>query len=277
MSSFLRFAVVALPTCAFALALPISAQSAAQRALWAEPEILQINGNSSKLQDDQTRTGINRPSRGVMLLQGYSNFRASAVLIQQLHDRLEAETMACHFCTPKQEELSELLRQEMMLLINNRAVSDGIGATGHSGMEAFLGADTDNRWTNRERATGEAAKRIDLLCQRTAPLSSSNSGVPGAREAHFACEKRTAGGPYALAESHDRVWSDCFKKHDWVQTPSARTSYEVCMQQDPFVSVCTDLQKSFPDQKCPPVRVTATDVEPLRTYRDRWQQTSRQN
>ncbi len=244
-----------------------SGRTAAQKALEAEPEFQQINGINRDYHDKNALPN-NDPSKPGALhtaVQGTVNLRTERALLDKLEARLESQARECNYCASKQEELSELIRQRMEL---QSMASGAFAASGTDSQSAqFLGkmmgvTPDETRWQNKNLALQEAENAISGHCDRLAAAGSAPAN----------CRNATGGGAFKLEGAHENAWRDCFEKNNWVKTPSARGAYESCMDaSDPLTKLCNGEKKGNrnPDY-CPRFTVTASDVNALEFYNDRW-------
>jgi hypothetical protein len=153
---------------------------------------------------------------------GAVDIRQMNSLMDQLEHRLDVEARQCHFCSDKQEELSELIRERMAL------VSSSAQALGHDRAPLIMRVmgvtpTEPTRWSD-----------VQIALREPADAWRSHCGHPGTPD------KFCAGGNRVLhlAEEHEKAWADCFNKNDWVETGSKRRAYEACMSAtDPIVQM----------------------------------------
>src|SRR5262249_28766766 len=129
--------------------------------------------------------------------------RRMSALFDQLEERLNREARACGFCSDKQEELSELIRQRMALV--------GVGTQGIGGDRAGfvmkvmgLTPTEDTRWTNIQIAFHESAEAVRAHCAK--------AGAAAAKDPYCAGD-----GMLKMAGDHERAWAACFNQNNWVE------------------------------------------------------------
>ena len=271
---FLSVESMRLPLVLLFLALfsspAIQAQTPAQKALNAEPEVQQIREMTKDLNERQNLPDddVRKPSVLMTSVQSLASLKTYQALLDRLEARLESEAQACNYCAAKQEELSELIRQRQHL--QNYFYDALMGVTGGDasamrGLSKLLSVvPIETRWQNRDIALREAQRVIDGHCQR---LNAAGSNLAD-------CQATTEGGAFKLAAAHENAWADCFQKHNWVKTPSERLAYEACMNAtDPLTKLCNDERKVATNpQYYPRFTVTAFDLDMLQfyNYNDRW-------
>ena len=232
----------------------VFAQTAAQRALDNEPEARQIQSISQSMQqpavdplDPQRRQGpISRAVDQTAAL------RRMNALLDQLEERLSRETRACGFCSDKQEELSELIRQRMDLVSTSR---DAIGhdRAGFAMKVTGLTPSGDTRWTDIQIALRDSAETVRAHCAKSRT------------------DKYCAGdGMRRMAADHERAWAACFNQNNWVEEASKRRAYEACMSTtDPLTQMCSQDHPGSP-MACPYSDVSYMDVNELHFWHDRF-------
>jgi hypothetical protein len=236
--------------------LPLLAQTAAQQALNAEPEVKKIEALDADLRRQQglPNDDINKPSLAGMAVNSAASLRQMSDLLDSLEDRLNGETRECNFCAAKQDELSELIRQRMA------TQSMGANALGSRAgfMMSLVGMTPEApRWTNIGLARSEASSALKEHCAR----------FHGPQEEY--CNRD---GDTRLAGEHENAWAKCFNTHNWVEQSSERRAYETCMSAtDAFTKLCErDRLASPPLTSCPYFTVAYSDVNHLHFYHDRW-------
>ena len=247
----------------------IHAQTPAQKALNAEPEmqqIIEMKKESDERQNPQD-DGVRRPSA----IQDFVSLKGGQALLDRLEARLESQAQACNYCASKQDELSELIRQRLYLqnMTEDTLTRFGYDPSVAGGVAKLLGfVPTETRWQNRDIALREAKNAIAGHCNR---LNAAGSKIPN-------CQATTEGGAFKLEGAHENAWANCFEKHNWVKTSSERLAYEACMNaNDPLTKLCNEERKAAPNaQYCPRFTVIASDVNQLKDYRDRWIATTAQ-
>ena len=150
-------------------AFAVLAQTAAQRALDNEPEARQIQSISQAVQTPATNPLDPRQRQGPVAaaVDDAAAIRQMNALFDQLEARLNREARACGFCSDKQEELSELIRQRMQLVSTSR------DAIGHDRAELAmrvmgLTPSEDTRWSNVQIAFHESAEAVRAHCAKPA-------------------------------------------------------------------------------------------------------------
>jgi hypothetical protein len=180
--------------------------------------------------------------------------RRMNALLDQLEARLSRETRACGFCSDKQEELSELIRQRMALVSTSR---DAIGRdrAGFAMKVTGLTPSEDTRWTNIQIAFHESAEAVRAHCAK-----------PGAAKDKYC----SGDGMLHMAADHEREWAACFNKNNWVDDASKRRAYETCMgTTDPLTQLCTQDHPGSPTD-CTYSDVSYMDVNALHFWNDRF-------
>jgi hypothetical protein len=235
--------------CQLALLTPLCAQTAAQKALEKEPEMVSVQ---RALDDYQARQNlpsndIRKPTTFDNLFDSYIGIKGTAIALERIRQRLETKVYDCiekqSSCPwmPAQEELSELLRQEERQQEMVHAIGTAYG--GSDFLNAMMGPGSDNRWAKREIALGEA------------------EGVAG----------NEGGGAQKMTEAHESAWAACFQKHDWVKDAAERRPYETCLDTtDPLVEYCNQQRRTRASIAHCPTEITMVDVGELRYYHDRW-------
>ncbi len=179
----------------------------------------------------------------------------AAGLWNQLETRLENETAQCNFCDAKQEELSAFIRFRIDPK-GGEPVDDAIASRDALVDQLVVDAPIlHNRWKDKKVAADEASSFVMNYCAR------GHWSQP-------ACKMDTI----HLEAEHEKTWSTCFEKNDWVQNASRRKAYEACMLATDLVAkACAPLrnQMSFASG-CPSLSVWYWDVYPLLHYTDRW-------
>jgi hypothetical protein len=241
----------------------IHAQTPAQKALNAEPEMQQIREITKDYNERRNLPydDVRRPSAAQALVI----LKAGQALFDRLEARLESQAQACNYCASKQDKLSELIRQRLYLqnMTQDTLMQGGYDPSTTGVIEKFAGfVPTETRWQNRDIALQEAKNAIAGHCNR---LNAAGSKIPN-------CQATTEGGAFKLEGAHENAWANCFEKHNWVKTSSERLAYEACMNaNDPLTKLCNDERKAAPNaQYCPRFTVIASDVDQLGDYRDRW-------
>lgn len=237
--------------------LALLAQTAAQKALNAEPEVRKIDALDADLRGQQAlpNDDVRKQSLAGMAVTSTATLRQMGSLLDHLEDRLNDETRACGFCTAKQDELSELIRQRMA---TQSMSANTLGRDRAGFMMRLAGMTPDaSRWTNIRLALGEASGPLRAHCAR----------FHGPEEAYC-----NADGATRLAGEHENAWAKCFNTHNWVEQSSERRAYEACMSAtDPFTKLCErDRRASPPLTDCPYFTVNYSDVNELHFYHDRW-------
>ena len=232
------------------------AQTAAQRALDAEPEMKQIQALDASLRNQQALpNGDPRKQSPVgMAVTSTAALRQMTALLDHLENRLNDETRECDFCAAKQDELSELIRQRTASQSMNASILGGDRA---AFMMRLAGMTSDgSRWTDIRVALGEAASALRTHCAR----------FHGPEEAYC-----NADGATRLAGEHENAWATCFNTHNWVEQSSERRAYEACMSAtDAFTKLCERDRQASPPLSCPYFTVNYSDVNRLHFYNDRW-------
>ncbi|HEX5048307.1 MAG TPA: hypothetical protein VFX89_14405, partial [Gammaproteobacteria bacterium] len=245
----------------FALLAPaaVFAQSAAQRALDNEPEARQIQGISQSMQ--QPAVDPLDPSRRqgpvAAAVDQTADIRRMTALLDQLERRLSNEARACGFCDDKQAELSELIRQRMDLISTSR---DAIGhdRAGFAMKVMGLTPNEATRWSDIQIAFHESAEMVRAHCAK--------SGAAAAQDKY--CSDNNGG--LHMAADHERAWSQCFNKNQWVEDASRRRAYEACMSAaDPLTQMCVKDNPGKP-LACTYSDVSYMDVNELHFWNDRW-------
>jgi hypothetical protein len=235
--------------------LSVLAQTAAQRALDNEPEAQKIQAISQALQTPQRDplSPNQGPSLGQTAINATVDMREMNRLLDQLEERLNRETRACSFCSAKQEELSELIRQRMAL------VGTGAQALGHdrAGFMMKLAGITptgDTRWTNIQIAFHESAEAVRAHCAKSR----------GPDEKY--CD---GDGMLRMAADHERAWAACFNQNNWVDDAAKRRAYETCMTStDPLMQMCA--RDTGNAAACTYSDVSYMDVDELHFWHDRF-------
>lgn len=227
------------------MSLPLFAQTAAQRALDAEPEMKQIEAPN----DDGRKQSL-----AGMAVTSTATLRQMGALLDHVEDRLNDETRACGFCAAKQDELSELIRQRTAFQSMSASILGGDRA---AFMMRLAGMTPDaSRWTDIRLALGEASSALRAHCAR----------FHGPEEAYC-----NADGATRLAGEHENAWAKCFNTHNWVEQSSERRAYEACMSAtDAFTKLCERDRRASPPLSCPYFTVNYSDVNQLHFYHDRW-------
>jgi hypothetical protein len=234
----------------------VFAQTAAQRALDNEPEARQIQAISQDVRqpavdplDPQRRQGP--LSRAV---DEAAAIRKMTALLDQLERRLSNEARTCGFCSDKQEELSELIRQRMDLISTSRNAI-GHDRAGFAMKVMGLTPSEDTRWTNVQIAFHESAEMVRAHCAKN----------PSAEDKYCGGD-----GMLRMTADHERAWSTCFNQNQWVETASKRRAYETCINStDPLTQMCVKDNPGKP-LACTYSDVSYIDVNPLHFWTDRF-------
>src|ERR1035437_2086581 len=178
----------------------IHAQTPAQKALNAEPEMQQIRQmekeanermeNRSTVRQNPPYDDVRGPSRGLL---SFVSLKAGQALLDRLEARLESQAQACNYCASKQDELSELIRQRLYLqnMTEDTLTRFGYDPSVAGGVAKLLGfVPTETRWQNRDIALQEAKNAIAGHCNR---LNAAGSKIPN-------CQATTEGGAFKLEE-----------------------------------------------------------------------------
>jgi hypothetical protein len=236
--------------------LPLFAQTAAQRALDAEPEMKKIQALDADLRNQQALPNDDRRKQSLagMAVTSTATLRQMGALLDHVEDRLNDETRACGFCAAKQDELSELIRQRTAFQSMSASILGGDRA---AFMMRLAGMTPDaSRWTNIRLALGEASSALRAHCAR----------FHGPEEAYC-----NPDGATRLAGEHENAWAKCFNTHNWVEQSSERRAYEACMSAtDAFTKLCERDRRASPPLSCPYFTVNYSDVNQLHFYHDRW-------
>jgi hypothetical protein len=289
-----------LAVCGLLLSAPLvvrsanpPAQTEAQKALDAEPEMKAANALLANDEADYNKSPWDptKPSPMRQALGDYADLRNHMVLLDKLESRLQKEAIDCGFCSKKQEELSELIRQELWWEpmyktaslrdhdpIGDRLESMKRAQQASQGIVGLRSTPEGTRWSNPKIALEE----VSDIYRRHCALPLPENSTPEMRREKVTCEADAMVGDRGgseslreLAKGHEAAWSSCFRANDWVANGSARRSYESCMAaNDPLSQMCASDRKALGGRgstACPAsFVVTVVDVEPLRTYRDRW-------
>jgi hypothetical protein len=298
MSKMRRFSVAAILY--LSLGTPLAILGAAppglteaQKTLETEPEMKAANALLKNSQADFNKSPWDptKPPPMSLAVGGYVDLRNHMVLLGKLESRLQKETLNCGLCREKQEELSELLRQELLWeplykmagLRTYDPISDRLASMQRSRLESqgVVGLPPTlegTRWSNPQIALEEAADIYKRHCALPLPSDST----PEMRREKVFCEADAmvgdrGGSPRLreLAKGHEAAWSSCFQANDWIASASARRAYEACMDaKDPLSQMCESDRKALGGKRstaCPgSFVVTVVDVDPLRNYTDRW-------
>jgi hypothetical protein len=271
------------------------AQTAAQKALAKEPEFVQMMGLAQDNTDRQNLPDNDKPGAAVSAVLSIQTLRANRGLLRGLEYRLQGETFDCHFCAAKQGELSELIRQEVAMDAMSSDALSGTGLGGSVGAMLGLTGSTPDYWHSLDEAREEifamSRGHCDLAFQQ-APgdihstegmrsVSELNDSIAAWRRADSAYHRRmrcTFAAKKTVdidGKAHEKAWSSCFNRHDWVKSADQRVPYENCMlQEDKFTKLCAADPKypKDPGKWCTThtTLVTAGDVDWLRVPRNRW-------
>lgn len=233
--------------------LPLEAQTDAQRALAAEPEVRQINAMTRDLQRVQNDPDL-RGSPLNMAGLSLADLRTAQALLDRLEGRLDGEARSCAFCAAKQDELSELMRERIAI----QEMTASILGPGSGSVQQLVGVTpTLSRWSDIRIALEDGSSAMSAYCP---PLKNQDEACRGDNAA-----MRLAGG-------HENAWAKCFNSHNWVERSSERRAYESCMADaDPIATLCATARKASPQAPaCPTFRVAFSDVSELHFYHDRF-------
>ena len=258
------------------------------RALLAqEPEIKQVGGLMDSWQEQQQKSSYDpsRPSNGQLAFTGYAALRNRMVIIDGLEARLQRETIVCKFCTNKQAELSELLREESaweaaygyLKLRTADPIGDlqkemGDRVRSHYGQPNLPVDREKQRWTTLDTGYAEAADTLRWHCS----AQYANNG-----DQRLLCQAnndfgdRPSDSVFQAARAHEKAWAACFAHNNWVANDRLRLSYETCMaKQDPLSMLCVADRKINPqtaEHECPAsFIVRSADISHLLNWTDRY-------
>jgi hypothetical protein len=239
---------------------PAASRQAVEQALYAEPEMRQVNGSRDVLQDQQNlpNNSIYKPTPlqgGVQYLQ---NQRAARELYWRLENRLQDQVYGCNFCALKQGELSMLFQVEgvekqvsgaaVKAMDDGKSSPDAIRV-----VQALLGGGSDTPAEQNAFSNEEANPVLTHYLERCNSLTDHTQNKECTEREYIRFDR--------LALEHQNIWPRCFVAHDWVSDPSAREGYETCMKADPLQTEC--LTFDSPSQCAS--RVTSRNVNSVRS------------
>jgi hypothetical protein len=247
----------------------IYAQTAAQQALSREPEIIQLKASNRAHRESSNLPGddIRKPGLATSAITQVHDMRANREALKRLEDRLQSQSVQCHFCAAKQEELSELMRQQVAADAMTNSILSSNGEDPEVGKFLGLSEEAPDYWKDLDTAGSMILSEASGHCQLA-------YAAAAAYNQRIACIRVANNNVAQMASAHEKAWSGCFKQHDWVKTGSQRAAYESCMAaNDPTTKACLeDSRISRSGALCHRFLVVSSgDVSYLRNYRDRWE------